>query len=98
MSKYYVTENTNEFGKSMVLETFKNDDSQYGFYWQGDNWKWATSDCGTKSEVISRLKRLICICEESIEVCKARGYKILQDSESKEIKIYKELIGALENM
>ena len=94
----YVTKNKNEFGTSMVLETFSDDDSQYGFYWQGDKQKWGISDCGTKFEVIRRLQNLICLCEQQIAVCKAKGYKMLKSSEEKEIAIYRELIGALETM
>lgn len=94
----YVTNNTNEFGNSMVMETFKDDNSQYGFYWKGDNGKWAISDSGTKCEVIRRLQSLIRICKDSIGICKAKGYKILEISEAKEIEIYRELIGVLESI
>lgn len=98
MNKYYISINKNEFDVPMVLESFKDDDDQYGFYWQGDNKKWAISDCGTKSEVIRRLQRLICFCEKSIFVCNMNGWDMLRSVEEKEIKIYRELICALENM
>lgn len=94
----YITKNKNEYGVPMVLETFKDDDSLFGFYWQGDNQKWGISDCGTKLEVIRRLQSLICLCEQHIAAYKAMGYAMLHSSEKKEIKIYRELIGALENM
>ena len=94
----YTTKNTNEFGTPMVLETFSDDDSQYGFYWQSDKQKWGISDCGTKFEVIRRLQSLICLCQQQIAVCKAKGYKMLKSSEEKEIAIYRELIGAIEIM
>jgi hypothetical protein len=94
----YITKNKNEYGVSMVLETFRDDDNLFGFYWSGDNQKWGISDCGTKFEVIRRLQNLICLCEQQIAVCKAKGYTMLQNSEKKEIQIYRELIGALENM
>lgn len=94
----YITKNKNEYGVPMVLETFKDDNSLYGFYWQGDNQKWGISDCGTKFEVIRRLQSLICLCEQQIAVCKVKGFNVLEKSETKEIKIYRELIGALENM
>lgn len=98
MKRYYVTKNKNEFNIPMVMETFKDDDSQYGFYWLGDKEKWSISDCGTKFEVIRRLQRLILLCEESIVVCKTNGWNMLRSAETKEIKIYRELISVLENM
>lgn len=94
----YITKNKSEYGVPMVLETFRDDDSLFGFYWSGDNWKWAISDCGTKFEVIQRLQSLICLCEQQIAENKAMGYTMLQSSGEKEIKIYRELISVLENM
>ena len=94
----YITKNKSEFGVPMVLETFKDDNTLYGFYWEGDNHKWGISDCGNKFEVIRRLQGLICICEQQIAVYKAKGYKTLIKSGNMEIKIYRELIMALENM
>lgn len=41
---------------------------------------------------------LIRICKDSIGICKAKGYKILEISEAKEIEIYRELIGVLESI
>lgn len=96
MSKYYETKNKNEFGVPMVMETFKDDDGQYGFYWKGDNEKWKTSDCGTKSEVMERLQRLIIRCTQIMIAHQAYGSK--KSSEAKEIKIYTELMCALEDM
>ena len=95
MSKYYETKNKNEFGVPMVIETF-DDDMQYGFYWKGDNEKWKTSDCGTKSAVMGRLQRLIVRCTQIMIAHQIYGYK--KSSEAKEIKIYKELMCALEDM
>ena len=98
MKRCYVTKNKNEFNIPMVMETFKDDDSQYGFYWLGDKEKWSISDCGMKFEVIRRLQRLILLCEGSIVVCKTNGWNMLRSAETKEIKIYRELISVLENM
>lgn len=94
----YTTKAKNIMNVPMVLESFSDDDSLYGFYWEGDNSKWGISDCGTITELINRINGLISLSQEQLAEAKDKNFDILIKALTLELNIYSELLQVLINI
>ena len=94
----YITKAKNIMNTPMVLESFSDDDSLYGFYWEGDTSKWGISDCGTVTELINRINSLISLSQKQLAEAKNKNFDTLIKALNLELNIYDELIQVLVNM
>lgn len=90
MKRLCKTISKNCHGVSMVLEASEN---FYGFRYENDPLRWGynVSDCGTKEEVLKRIKRLIELTKEFIEDHTRKGYDVLVKHQQDELSMYNEL-------
>ena len=94
----YATKAKNIMNTPMVLESFGDDDSLYGFYWEGDNSKWSISDCGTATELIKRIGSLISLSHRQLAEAKNKNFDTLIKALKLELEVYNELLQILINM